>query len=243
MRIREFGVDLFTKSIGTDATGLLSGGSQSFQGRMVRMRQWTMVIASSLIVFCGCRGVKKPNEANLRNVIDQYLSTRTRTCIAVDGKFPLNVPDEDKTGEGAMLAALDHGSLVQSTETTAVVQSMANALSPGPHKPQPVKRYTVSSEGQRYFKRVQGMSGESDGFCYGHEKVDSIVNWTQPQTQGDYTETTVTYTYKVPDVAAWAKLPEVDQAFPSIDMTLDGEEKDQSISLRLSDEGWVVNGS
>ncbi|HEV2134287.1 MAG TPA: hypothetical protein VGR47_08485 [Terracidiphilus sp.] len=207
------------------------------------MRQWTLLIVASLIVFSGCNSARKPNEAKLRSAIDQYLLTQTRTCIAVDGKFPLDVPAADKSGEGATMAALEQAGLVQSQNTTAVVESMANALSLGPKKAEPVKRYTVSSEGQRYFQKVQSTSGVSDGFCYGHERVDSIVNWTQPQTQGDYSETTVTYTYKIPDLAAWAKLPDVDRAFPSIGMTLDGTGKNQSIPLHLTDKGWVVNGS
>lgn len=83
--------------------------------------------------------------------------------------------------------------------------------------------------------------GQSDGFCYGHEQVDSIADWTEPQTQGDYSETTVTYTYKVPDFAAWTKLPEITQAFPAINSTLGAAGKNQSIALHLTDKGWVVN--
>ena len=239
----EFGVDLFIKSISTDAAGLLSQGGQWFPGRTVRMRQWTVLIASGLIVFSGCNGAKKPDEASLRSAIDQYLSTQTRTCVAVDGKLPLDVPAGDISGAGTRLAALQQAGLVRFQSTTAVIESMANALSLGPKKAEPVKRYTVSDEGQKYFRRLQGTSGESDGFCYGHERVDSIVKWTQPQTQGNYTETTTTYTYKIADLAAWAKLPEIDQTFPSIGMTLGGAGKNQSIPLHLTDKGWVVNGS
>jgi hypothetical protein len=209
------------------------------------MRQWIALIASSLMLFSGCNSSKKPTETNLRSSIDQYLLTQTRACVAVDGRFPLDVPAanwNDKSGEAAELAALEHAGLVQSSNTTAVVQSMANSLSLGPHKPQPVKRYTVSGEGQKYFQRVRGTFGQSDGFCYGHEKVDTIMNWTEPVTQGGYSETTVTYTYKIPDLAAWAKLPEVDQVFPSIGITLGAMGENQTIALRLTNKGWVVNG-
>jgi hypothetical protein len=161
-------------------------------------------------------------------------------CVAVDGKFPHDVPVGDKSGEAAEFAALEHARLVESTNTTAVVPSMANALSLSPKKAEPVKRYTVSSEGQKYFQRVQGTLGQSDGFCYGHEKVDSIVNWTEPETQGGYTETTVTYIGNVPDLAAWAKLPEVNQAFPSISGMLNAAGKNQKVPLHLTNNGWVV---
>jgi len=210
------------------------------------MRQWTVLIVSSLIVCSGCNSTKKLNETNLRNAIDQYLPTQNRACVAVDGQFPLDMPASnwnDKSGEAAKLAALERAGLLQVSNTTAVVQSMANALSLSPHKAEPVKRYTVSSEGQKYFGKVRGTFGQSDGFCYGHEKVDTIVNRTEPQTQGDYSETTVTYTYKIPDLAAWAKLPDVQQAFPLTGTTLEMAGKNRTIALHLTNKGWTVNGS
>jgi hypothetical protein len=153
------------------------------------MRQWTVLIASSLIVFSGCSSSKKPNETNLRNAIDQYLPAQNRACVTVDGQFPIDVPAanrNDPSGHAAELTALEHAGLVQSVNTTAVVQNMANALSLSPHKPESVKRYTVSSEGQKHLQKILEGTGRFDGFCYGHEKVASIVNWTEPQTQGSY---------------------------------------------------------
>jgi hypothetical protein len=208
------------------------------------MRQWKMLIASSLILLAGCNSSKKPNETNLRNAIDQYLPTQNRACVTVDGQFPIDVPavnSNNKSGHALELAALERSGLVQSVNTTAVVQNLANALSLSPHKPEPVKRYTVSSEGQKYFQKILEGAGRFDGFCYGHEKVASIVNWTEPQTQGSYTETTVTYTGKVPDLAAWAKLPEMEQAFPTIKTTLGDMEKNQTVALHLTSKGWGVN--
>lgn len=123
-------------------------------GGMARIRQWTVLIASSLILLSGCNSTKKPNERNLRSAIDQYLVAHGTACVAVDGQFPIDVPAvnwNDKSGEAAELAALEHAGIVQSSDTTAIVHSLANSLSLSPHKPQPVKRYTVSGEGQKYF--------------------------------------------------------------------------------------------
>lgn len=218
--------------------------ASGFRERMTRMRRWTVLIASSLILFSGCGGSKKPNETKLRNAIDQYLPTQNRACVTVDGQFPIDVPAANRnstSSHAVKLTALEHAGLVQSANTTAVVESMANALSLSPHNPEPVKQYTVSSEGQKYFQKILDSSGRSGGFCYGHEEVASVVNWTEPETQGGYSETTVTYTGKVPDLAAWAKLPEVEQAFPSIKTTLDGVVKNQTVALHLTNKGWVVN--
>ena len=206
------------------------------------MRRWTMLIVIGLIVFSGCDSGKKPNETKLRDAINQYLQTQTRTCVTVDGRFPIDVSAEAPTGESAELTALEHAGLVQATNTTAVVQSLANSLSLSPHKPEPVKRYTVSAEGQKYLQSTLTGAGRSDAFCYGHEEVASIGNWTEPQRQGSYSETTVTYTGKVSDLAAWATQPEVEQTFPTIGSTLVAVGKDQNVSLHLTDKGWVVNG-
>ena len=206
------------------------------------MRGLTVLIVAGLIAFSGCDGSKKPNEGKLRDAINQSLQAQTRTCVVVNGNFPIDIPAGDRLSMVAGLVALEHAGLVHSTNTTAVVQSLANSLSLSPHKPEPVKRYTVSAEGQRYLQPILSGAGRSDAFCYGHEQVASIVNWTKPQTQGDYSETTVTYTGKVTDLATWAEQPEVEQAFPAIATTLGTIGINQTVSLHLTDKGWVVNG-
>ena len=52
----------------------------------------------------------------------------------------------------------------------------------------------------------------------------------------------MTYTAKVPDRAAGAKLPEVERAFPSIKTTLDEVGRNQTVALHLTNKGWVVHG-
>ncbi len=205
------------------------------------MRKWTVAVVFSLILLSGCSSSKKPNAANLSSAIDQYLPMQNRACVTLDGQFPHDVPLGDKSSMAAELSALERTGLVQSVNTTAVVRSLADSLSLSPQKPEPVKRYTVSAEGQKYFQKILDVSGRLDGFCYGHEKVASIVNWTEPETRGSYSETTVTYTGKVPDVAAWAEAPEVQQVFPSIKTTLSDVGQNQTVALHLTNKGWAVN--
>ena len=202
------------------------------------MYRLTILIAASLIVFVGCNSSKKPNEAALRGAINPYLQAQTQTCVAVGGKFPINVPAADQSSETTKLAALEHGGLVQSQNTTAVVQNLANALSLRPKKAEPVKRYTVSSEGQKYFKQILTTQGQSDGFCYGHAQVDSIVKWDEPTTQDGASVTEVTYTYKFQQLADWAKLPDVEQAFPAIKSTVEQAGTNQVVEAHLTNNGW-----
>jgi hypothetical protein len=113
------------------------------------MRRWTMLIVAGLVAFSGCDGGDKPNETRLRDAINQYLQTQTQTCVTLDGRFPIDVPAGAHTGKSAQLTALEHAGLVQATNTTAVVQSLANSLSLSPRKPEPGTRYTVTNEVSR----------------------------------------------------------------------------------------------
>jgi hypothetical protein len=77
-----------------------------------------------------------------------------------------------------------------------------------------------------------------NGFCYGQEQVDSIVKWDTPTTQDGTSTTEVTYTYKFRQLAAWAKQPDLEQAFPAIRSTLDQAGTNQVVEVHLTSKGW-----
>jgi hypothetical protein len=106
-----------------------------------------------------------------------------------------------------------------------------------------VKHYELSSEGKKYFQQVPGTFGTSSGFCYGRKTVDSIVKWTEPIAMGAYSQTEVTYTYKIVDPASWAERPDVQRAFSDIQTTLTGASKTTQVAgLQLTNNGWEVPG-
>lgn len=82
------------------------------------------------------------------------------------------------------------------SDTVAVTQGIFSSSSP--HR---VKRYEPTADGRRYFQQVAAALGQSAGFCYGNKTVDAIVKWTEPMTVGPYSQTEVTYTYKIADLA------------------------------------------
>lgn len=58
---------------------------------------------------------------------------------------------------------------------------------------------------------------------------------------GPYTQSEVTYSYKVANLASWAQTPDVQQVFPDIRSTLQGVSKpDQIAGLILTNKGWEV---
>jgi hypothetical protein len=93
----------------------------------------------------------------------------------------------------------------------------------------------------KYFRELSGGLGQATGLCYGRKQVDSIVKWTEPMATGAYSQTEVTYTYKIVDLAAWAERPEAQRAFPEIQAEIAGQSKAAQIAgLRLTNKGWEV---
>lgn len=209
------------------------------------MRQSAILLLLGILMLFGCDGQKRLNDANLRKPINDYLAANNAACIRVDGKFPIDISLSQwklKAGQTSQMLALEHAGLVKSADTSAVVQDIGSALSFRPNGPQPVKRYQVTDEGRKYLHPIAQILGSSDGFCYGQEVVDSIVKWSEPLTQGNYTETRVTYTYKIDNLASWARSPEIQAAYPDMKLTTGQAGREVDTALHLTDQGWIVNG-
>jgi hypothetical protein len=207
------------------------------------MRNLYVVSIAGLLFLTTCNNAKKPSDANFTNAIDQYLAKHGEACTVLNRQFPLDVPkreQKDQYGIGPKLAALEQAGLLRGGDTTAVVHGMLDALQ-GPTRPQPVRHYDLTAEGGKYFRELSGGFGQTTGLCYGRKQVDSIVKWTEPMTMGAYSQTEVTYTYKIVDLAAWAERPEVQRAFPDIQTDIAGQSKAaQTAGLRLTNNGWEV---
>jgi uncharacterized protein YceK len=206
------------------------------------MRKCIVLPLAALLALSGCSSKKKPNADNSSKAINQYLAKQGQECTYFAQTFPIDIPVselKDQSGTPAQMAALERAGLVRGSDTTAVIRGMMGAL--GPSAPRPVRRYELMDEGRRYFRVKPGILGQSSAFCYGHETVGSVVKWTEPAAMGPYTQSEVTYTYKMPDLAPWAKQAQVQQAFGDIRTTVNGISKaHESKSLELTNKGWEV---
>lgn len=207
------------------------------------MRKTILLVLTVTAVLGGCNNTKKPNADNFTKAINEYLAKHGQVCALDDQTFPANVtlPEQkQQTGIGPQAAALEQAGLVRGSNTTAVVPTLADALTRSA-TPQPVRRYELTDEGRKYFRqRLVGL-GQAGEFCYGQKAVDSIVKWTEPVAMGPYTQSEVTYSYKIENLAAWAQQPDMQQAFPDIRSTLQGASKpDQIAGLVLTNKGWEV---
>lgn len=207
------------------------------------MRRHIVFLTGILVMLGGCNGAKVPNAANFTKAIDQYLAKHGQVCALVDQTFPVNVKvaeQKKQTGIGPQMAALEQAGLIRGSNTTAIVHGWADALG-GRASPQPVRRYELTDEGQKYFRQTLVGFGLAGEFCYGQKAVDSIVKWTEPAAMGPYTQSEVTYTYKIANLAAWAQLPDIRQAFPDVRSTIqDTPKANQIAGLQLTNKGWEV---
>jgi len=210
------------------------------------MRRVSLIWSAGLLTLLACNGTRKPSSANFTNAINQNLAKHGEACTSIGRQFPIDIPASkptDQYGLGPQMAALQQAGLVSETDRTAVVHGILDPLR-GSTPPQSVKRYQLTAEGQKYFQQVPGTFGQTGGFCYGQKSVDSIVKWTEPVTMGTYSQSEVTYTYKVVNAAAWVERPDVQRVFPDIKSVMSGVSKTGQVAgLQLTDKGWEVPGS
>ncbi len=209
------------------------------------MRKFLLAFIAPLLSLTACSNIKKPSDANYTKAINQYLAKHGEICTSIGHSFPIDIPDSqqnDLYGVGPELAVLEQAGLVDGSKTTTVVHGMLDALR-GSSPAQRVKRYQLTQEGKKYFRQAPGVFGQIGSFCYGQKVVDSIVKWTEPMTIGAYSQTEVTYTYKIANLASWAERPDVQRVFPDIRMMVSGTSKASQIAgLQLTNQGWEVPG-
>lgn len=209
------------------------------------MRKFFLISIAGCLFLTACNNVKKPSDANFTKAINQYLAKHGEACTPISRQFPVDIPEseqKDQYGIGPQVAALEQAGLVHASNTTVVVHGMLDALR-GSTPPQPVKRYVLTAEGKKYFRQSPDLFGQTGSFCYGQKTVESIVKWTEPMTMGTYSQTEVTYTYKIINLAGWAQRPDVQRVFSDVRGTVSAASKTNQIAgLQLTNKGWEVPG-
>jgi len=205
------------------------------------MRRFFFISFAGILFLIGCNDVRKPSDASFRKAINQYLEKHGKACTWIGRPFPVDVSESEQklqSGMGSQMAALEATGLVRSSDTVAAAPGI---FGPGAHRR--VKRYAPTEEGKKYLQQVPAVLGRSAGFCYGDKTVDSIVKWTEPVTMGAYSQTEVSYTYKIANLAPWAERSDVQREFGDVRTTVNGISKSNEIAgLQLTNRGWQVPG-
>ena len=203
-----------------------------------------MVLGTLLLV--GCAGKSDANEKNLSEATNAYLVKKGQLCLGVATKWPVDLQDSDRGPgivRGSEMAALERVGLVRSHEAETEFTPLSGT--------RPVKakvlRYELTDDGKKFYreKEVLGAVGEKDvrgDICFGQQALDSVIKTEGPITVGDRKEMTLYYTYKIENLANWAKNPDIQRAFPGIVSTINGAGKTtMNQNLTLTDQGWEAN--
>jgi len=205
------------------------------------MRRVSFIPLAGVLFLAACNDAKKPSDTNFRTAINQYLEKHGKACTWIGRPFPVDVSEPEQklqSGTGAQMTVLEAAGLVRSSDTVAATPGIF-----GPGTPRHVKRYEPTEAGHKYLQQAPGIFGQSAGFCYGDETVDSIVKWTGPVTMGAGSQSEATYTYKIANLAPWAERSDVQREFGDVRTTVNGISKsNETVGLQLTNQGWEVPG-
>jgi hypothetical protein len=202
-----------------------------------------MVLGTLLLAGCGSKN--DANEKNLSDATNANLIKKGQLCLGIVSKWPVDVPKSESqmtTGRAPEMAALEKIGLVRSHEAETDFTPFSNT-SPVKTK---VLRYELTEEGKKFYrdKELPGLAGEKEirgDICFGQQALDTVIKTEGPITVGDKKEMTLYYTYKIENLADWAKNPDVQKTFPGIVSTINGAGKTQiNQNLVLTDQGWEV---
>lgn len=202
-------------------------------GRVLRA-----VVVALLVAGCGSSG---PDQAELRTAIDAHLAN-TPKCIAdVAWRFPAQLP----SGEDILALAPQYRVVLERLDTLArlgLVRSSPAAGAGG----RAAMRYELTEAGSRVYREFP--AGRWDprkpvgAFCYGTPAVDSVVRYTEPADGAGQIQTEVTYTYRLRDVAPWARDAGLISQHPGMarELAADSPPREARAILVQASDGWRV---
>lgn len=199
-----------------------------------------MVLGTLLLAGCGSKS--DVNVKDLSDATNAYLVKKGQLCLGIATKWPVDLQESDQRAgnvKGSEMAALEKVGLVRSQN----VEAAYTTLSGRPAKAK-VLRYELTDEGKSFYreKDVVGLGPNKEALgdiCFGQQALDSVVKTEGPVTVGNNKEMTLYYTYKIENLAEWAKDPNLQKTFPGIVSTINGSGKTTlNQNLTLTDQGW-----
>ena len=200
-----------------------------------------MVLGTFLLAGCGSKN--DANGKNLSEATNAYLVKKGQLCLGLASKWPVDLQDSDRGQgivRGSQMAALEKAGLVRSHEAETEITPLSGA----PPVKSKVLRYELTDDGKKFYqeKEAAGLIGQKESrgdICFGQQALDSVTKTEGPIAVGDKKEMTLYYTYKIENLADWAKSPDVQSVFPGIVPTINGAGKTTlNQNLILTDHGW-----
>lgn len=164
----------------------------------------------AVLILAAC-GENQLDDVDFKAVLDQSFEKNGPVCVPLDKGFPVTLNQmEQEYGVGRALSALDGAGLLSSTPEGKG------------------KRYDVTEPGRKFYAEREGRSVglavekvKHGSMCFADMRVDKVSRW-DAQTDGDFS---VSYTYRLENVAPWATAPSVMEALPKLAIWINGAQK------------------
>lgn len=195
---------------------------------MIRKMAFVSYLVSTCFLFAvtGCDN-HAPTAANFESGLNVYLQANPQ-CVWTGGKLPGNYIGSLKGDDGSGFDKLVAIGLLSKTP---------GELYHGAGTTGRIWRYDLTDAG----RKLASESFHGTDLCYGTKKVVKIANFTEP---GENKESTVTYTWKLTNIPAWAYDPAVSATFTHVVQTGGGSEEEHTgqAQMVLTNLGWRVAG-
>ena len=202
----------------------------------------SLVLGATLVAsLSACSSKTSANEENFGLTITQYFDKKGDLCLDPI-KWPVDVYDIDVRQQkmypdnaAGQMSALEAVGLAKGEEVElpgTVVDGKASAVK--------VRRYTMTDAAKPYLKTKPG---KQPRICWGRKSLSKVIRWADPAKVDDHEESSVIYTYKLSNVADWARKPQVKEAFPELGRNIDGERSQkEKMYVKLTPNGWEAFG-
>jgi len=206
-------------------------------------------VLSILSILCinGCSKSEPDYKKIFTDLAAQNFQKNGRQCIRIvtwdikKGFSTLSSENRNDQPNENQMAALEKLGLLNVTEATVQENDFLDRPS-GPKIA--VKRYSISDKAKPFSfenneQNIFGKKIKATYLCWGAVGLNQVTKWEGPMKFGDYAEAEIFYTYKIIDLADWAKNPILKQSFPYVDRILNGEGKiENHIAAKLTSNGW-----
>jgi hypothetical protein len=189
-----------------------------------------------------CDSKTSANEKNFALTVTQYFDKKGDLCLDPI-KWPVDVYETDirqqklyPDNAAGQMSALESVGFARGED----VELPATFVDGKPSGKVKVRRYTMLDAAKPY---LHAAAGRQPRICWGRKSLSKVLRWADPAKVGDHEESAVIYTYKLSNVADWARKPQIKEAFPGVGQNIDGERSQkEKLYVKLTPQGWEALG-
>lgn len=198
-----------------------------------------LTLAATLsAVLSACGGKTAANEKNFGITLTQYFDKKGDLCLD-PVKWPVDVYDTDLRQQklypdnvAGQMAGLEAAGLAKGED----IELPGTFVDGKPSGTVKVRRYTMLDAAKPW---LRAKAGQPPRLCWGRKSPDKVLRWADPAKVDGIEQSSVIYTYKLSNVADWARKPQVKQGFPELGRTIDGEHtQKEKLYVKLTPQGW-----